>query len=356
MSDLAERVGLTRQAISAYEMGQNSPSPENLRSLAKALDVPETFLTLPFYKEEEKRQSAVNFRTLASSTARDRDQANVYITWLCGFTSFLSTYVELPPVNLPAFDISDFTRLQNYEIEEFAQNTRRFFGLGDGPISNLTTLLENNGVVTSRLPLAPGMDGFSTWFSNKPFICISDSANYFRSRFDLAHERAHLLLHPALTQEDLERDKQMLKLVEDQAHRFAGAFLLPEKTFATEIYALDLAELISLKKRWGVSIQAILMRLAALNIISESQKTRLFVRLSSQGMRRKEPLDRDYAAERGKLFDHVAEFLNSKNILMSGEFVLRSRFPTAFAQCLVSMQESSHKIPENVIPFKSKSV
>lgn len=38
-SDLAEKCGLTQQAISKYEMGKSSPKEEDLRKIGKALGV-----------------------------------------------------------------------------------------------------------------------------------------------------------------------------------------------------------------------------------------------------------------------------------------------------------------------------
>ena len=104
----------------------------------------------------------------------------------------------------------------------------------------------------------------------------ADRDNGFRSRFDLAHELGHLILHKHILRAT-ERDQY--KLMEAQAHQFAGAFLLPLETFANEIRTPVLLDSLLLdKQRWGVSVAAIIMRLVALGMIDEEEKIALFKR------------------------------------------------------------------------------
>ena len=55
-----------------------------------------------------------------------------------------------------------------------------------------------------------------------------------RIRFDAAHELAHLVLHRWIEQAEL-ADPKTLKRIEAEADRFAGAFLLPRKSFPKRI-------------------------------------------------------------------------------------------------------------------------
>lgn len=140
MVDLARQIGLTRQAISSFEKGEANPSYETLRDIARSLDVKEAFFSLPDDGHRTlQRQSAVNFRTLKSSLSRERDQAHIFLMWFVEFCDSLHVkYVDFQQVKLPKFDIDDFEKLTADDIEYFAEQTRRFFGLGDGPISDLT--------------------------------------------------------------------------------------------------------------------------------------------------------------------------------------------------------------------------
>ena len=54
--------------------------------------------------------------------------------------------------------------------------------------------------------------------------------------FDMAHELGHILLHPWSESLDL-IGKEEFKSRENQANRFASAFLLPKESFLQEIQA-----------------------------------------------------------------------------------------------------------------------
>ena len=65
--------------------------------------------------------------------------------------------VEFPDWKFPSSPLE----ISNESIEETAAQARRFWGLGDGPISNVTWLLENKGAVVSRTILgADTLDAF----------------------------------------------------------------------------------------------------------------------------------------------------------------------------------------------------
>src|SRR6266849_600165 len=163
MAELASRTGITRQAISSFEKleGGVKPSPETLRSLAQQLNVDPTFLTAPLRPHEldSALGSAITFRTLSSSSKKDREQAKVYLQWLAGLGGFLGELIEIPSPTIPVFDFGDFSSLTKVQIEQISVDARRAFSLGDGPISNLTLLMENKGVLVGYANLAHKMDG-----------------------------------------------------------------------------------------------------------------------------------------------------------------------------------------------------
>ncbi len=355
MAELATRTKLTRQAISSFERGASNPSSETLRSLAYELGVEPTFLTLPLRSREleESLQSAITFRTLASSTKRAREQAGVYLRWLAGVGEFIEQFVEVPPANIPDFKIEDFASLGDDDIEEIAAQSRKLLGLGDGPISDLTLLLENKGVFVGYVSLVSGMDGISAWVDGRPAVLISAKAFAARARYDLAHELAHLILHRALTNEELET-KSTLSLVEHQAQHFAGCFLMPEITFAREIYGVDDESLIAAKKRWGVSMQAIVMRLNGIGLISDSQKARWFQQLSAKDQRKKEPLDGVTKPERGRLLKRAVEFIKENHILDFSSFFDKAKYPAWFLEAVTGL-ENTATVPANVLPFRLKN-
>lgn len=73
--------------------------------------------------------------------------------------------------------------------------------------------------------------------------------------------------------------------------RFAGAFLLPRKSFPNEFYTARLDAFLDLKRRWGASIQAMVYRCKDLELIDDTQFTNLYKQISFRRWRSKEPLD-----------------------------------------------------------------
>src|SRR6185503_16806940 len=103
---------------------------------------------------------------------------------------------------------------------------------GDGAISDVTLLLENHGVIISATSMwSEALDAFSRWLDDRPYVVLEGmAASASRTRMNLGHELAHLVLHRDVSAKVLE-DKAAFKRIEEQAWRFAGAFLLPAEAF-----------------------------------------------------------------------------------------------------------------------------
>jgi Zn-dependent peptidase ImmA (M78 family) len=171
------------------------------------------------------------------------------------------------------------------EIEDIAQQVRRCWSVPDGPVEDVVSLLENHGVVVIRLPLGSAdVDAFSLPFADHPVVVLgSDKDDRARSRFDCAHELAHLVMHGELI--------WGVKEVEDQAHQFAAAFLMPAEQIRGELpTTVDWQRLFSLKQRWQTSLAALLMRAKRLGRMSEGTYLTAVKAASARGWRRREPV------------------------------------------------------------------
>src|SRR5207237_8359972 len=90
----------------------------------------------------------------------------------------------------------------------------------------------------------------------------------------------------------------------------AGEFLMPEKAMRLEIVSpVNLDTLAPLKPRWGVSIQALIVRARELDIISPRKYTYLFQQLSMRGWRNREPRIFDIPLEKPRLVRQIAEMI-----------------------------------------------
>lgn len=307
---LAEMTGVTRQAISQYETGRSSPSPDVLGSLARVLNMPEPFFTKP---ERQLDRGTVFFRSMSSATKSARARAEGRFSWLRDIVDYLSEFVAFPKSNFPDLSLPDDPLLlSDDEIETAAEQVRRYWGMTDGPIGNMVHLLENHGAVLARDLLgADTLDGLSEFVAveRRPYIVIgTDKGTPVRWRFDAAHELGHLVLHPRLDRGRLMKSEDF-KQVEQQAHRFAAAFLLPLDAFGDDFFAANLDALRSIKPKWKVSIAMMIMRAKQGGFISEETERRLWINYSRRRYRRNEPYDDSMAAEEPKLLRRSVELL-----------------------------------------------
>ena len=106
------------------------------------------------------------------------------------------------------------------------------------------------------------------------------------------------------------------KLKESQAHKFAGALLLPAETFAEEIRTpVTLDSLLLIKQRYGISVAASIMRLHVLHIITEEEKQNLYKRRSARWGAKSEPGDDYREPEKPRLLKRTIELLASSGII-----------------------------------------
>ena len=131
----------------------------------------------------------------------------------------------------------------------------------------------------------------------------------------MAHELGHIVLHP--WSEDIETlSKEEFKARERQANMFASAFLLPRDNFSKDVlqYPTDLKFYLFLKKKWKVSIQAMMYRTRQLNIISANQYQYMMRQVSKNGWRTKEPDDIPGVLNES-IFQGAIDLLFDNNIL-----------------------------------------
>jgi Zn-dependent peptidase ImmA (M78 family) len=167
-----------------------------------------------------------------------------------------------------------------------ATELRREWGLTPGRVPQLIPLIEAaGGLVLVRDLGSRELDAVTQWIDgNPPLFLINAYAPADRFRFSLAHELGHVIMHgePGVT-----------AVQERQADEFASELLLPADTVRVELKQgrLDLARLLDLKHRWGVSMAALLRRAATLGVVTDWQYRNLMVEMSALGYRTQEPSD-----------------------------------------------------------------
>lgn len=317
---LADMAGLGQATISQYEKGTQNPRQENLDKLAGLLNVPSSFFLQSVSIEKPER---LFYRSMSAATKNSRARAEARYEWALEMMDYLLEFFDFPEINLPELDIpEDHRQIDPRQIEFFAEQLRAHWMLGDGPVVNMVRTLEANGVVVWRTPFeAEKLDAFSEFRMPHPVIVLSaDKQNYYRSRFDAAHELGHLILHRNIDQSLLQKTTDF-RFIEDQAHRFAGAFLLPAVAYSNEVWASSIDAFRALKPRWDASIAFQVHRCHDLGLVDDAQAKRLWINLSRRGWRKQEPLDDSTIAERPNLIRRSIEMLIKEGVLTKEQLV-----------------------------------
>ena len=331
---LAELTDISKQSISLYENGENKPEYQRTLALANALRVPTTF----FFTEDVCRTEtpATYFRSLASATKLTRTSQSLKLEYVAKMYEALLEYIDFPALDLPAIEYSGMYDLNDpdsmdamyRELEDVAKRVREYWGLGDGPIGDLQYILESHGIIVTGFDTTEDdIDAFSqrTILKNDEvcFIAVDQGRKpEGRIRFDMAHELAHILIHP--WSEDIDSlSKEEFKLRETEANVFASAFLLPRSTFGSEVsnYPTDLEYYLWLRKKWRTSIQAMMYRARQLGCVTGNQFQYMMRQVSKRGWRKAEPGDSPYTLG-DNIFQGAIDLLLDEKIL-TAEGILR---------------------------------
>lgn len=314
---LADMVGITGTAITRYEEGVDKPQAERLVALASNLNFPVEFF---FQPELAEAPSIIFWRSRAAETKLAREMTQQRILWSCEIFSVLEREVDFPSVKLPNVSApADFRQLTPELIELCAERLREAWRLWDRPIPDMTLALENAGFPVVHLEIASDkQDGFCfpSMQLGRFFVGINTyNVSSARTRYDAAHELGHIVLHSHVTLQQ-SRDPALFKLIEQQAHRFAGAFLFPREAFRREVGAVTLDYFASLKRRWGMSIAAMVYRASDLMMVDDEERGVLYRNLTRRQWRGplQEPFDhpRDMPLERPRMLRRGLEVMLSE--------------------------------------------
>ena len=323
LEEVGASVGATRQFIQQLETSARSPSDEMVEALCHVLGVDRSFLRSAI--PSTVRPEQCHFRGHLNRPASLTSQILARGTLLDRFLAAAEQYLSLPPVSIPDIPATSFE-----EIECAAEQARDAWALGaTGPITSMMRVVENAGaVVTYFGDLSERVDAFSMDRRRPIIVRSSLKESLFRQRFDLAHECGHLVMHRGVQTGD--------RVTEGQAHRFASAFLFPRVAVLREFprgNRIDWTALFDLKRRWKMSVRALVRRGYDLNILSPAQYRTANIHLMKTGQSKIEQLDDDLAfpVEQPELLKTTVDALDltirggsravAKQIGLSGEML-----------------------------------
>ncbi len=293
-SQLARDAEVTPSALSQTERGLTTPTASNLARLAIQLGVqPAAFAD----RVESTTAMQPQFRHLRRTPKKTRRQAEQLAYATAAVAEVLRRRVEFPsafgssaPIEPDAMigDVAD-------DIEEAAETTRNDLNIAPHEPSGdaLIQVLEQGGIAVVRDPkTGRDIDAYSAIINAIPLIVLdgAELSVWDRDNFNLAHELGHLVMHSGVPHTPGTRT------IEAQAHRFAGAFLAPADAILAELPRdLDWPRYFELKRRWGMSMAALVRRAKDLEVITDATYTRAMKQRSAYGWRKKEPGSADRA-------------------------------------------------------------
>lgn len=318
ISQLAEEIEVSKQAISQFENNKTSPGFETLLKLTSNLEFPQEY----FYQWDNDNIEIGNtyFRAQASLTKKEELSYSEKVILFSKLYNFLDEYINFPELKILVYSEKNDLIQNNEDIEILANSLREKWDLGDKPISNLVSVMEKNGFkMTSFNTNSSKVDAFTQLQKvngkiNYYIVLGNDKNSAVRRHFDLAHELGHIVLHDWA--EGIVLTKEEYKLIEKQANEFASAFLLPRESFLQDLlYPNNLNFYINLKRKWKVSIGAMIIRAYKLGAISYNQYQYLIKQMSKNGWRKREPLDDELKIPKPALVKKSLNMILENNVL-----------------------------------------
>lgn len=281
---LAAELGgiVTKQALSKYEQDKARPSLVVLNKLASVLNVKAAYL----WSEPSFRVEFIAYRK--GSGLRSREQEKIR----CLVREDMEDRLRIQMLNAPSpgfkLPIQFFPVKEVSDAEAVAEKLRSEWKLGLDPLSSVTGVLEERSIHVLEIEAPERFDGISavTYGPGKrvvsALVVTKQGLPGERQRLNLAHELGHLCL------------KVSTKVDEEKAaFRFGAAFLAPKAMVVQEVGSkrshLQFEELLLLKRRFGLSLQALLYRLRDLEVITPSYYKTCCMDINRLGWRKDEP-------------------------------------------------------------------
>jgi Zn-dependent peptidase ImmA (M78 family) len=284
LQDVSNELGdISKQALSKYEAGVDTPNSTRLLQLAGVLGVKAEY----FFRSDTVTLGSVDFRKHSAFGKRQQEavveQVKEHLERYMAIEQlFDSEESAKAAAKLPTVDVESFEG-----AEKAADKTREVLGLGIKPVANLTETLEEQHIKVVQLKTHEKFDGLCARVNGGEDVVIvtNSSRPGERQRFSMAHELGHIVMR---LPDDIDPKKE-----ENLCHRFAGALLFPKEqviqNFGKTRIRLVVKELLLAKAEWRMSAQAIMRRLKDLEVITDSFYSGACREWSMLGYRTEEP-------------------------------------------------------------------
>jgi len=303
VDQLAKEVNINKKDIIAFEENKYKPTSENTMKLSNNLQFPREY----FFKNENMKITVEGSHFNPQSTIPRNEEISYRekLIMTHKIYRFMQNYISFPELNLP----DNLNR--HDDIEEMAIKTRRYWGLGDGAIGNMVSLLESNGVILSGINI--DRKGASPYTQKQSLNKVSqyvialgnDKKSATIRNYDLAYELAYIICN------ELNIPSKKFNIDE-----FACAFLLPKESFLEDLTSPNELEFyVEMKAKWLVPISIIIFRAYTLGAINYKKYNYLMNKMNKRGWLKKEPLDDNIKGIAPQTLKTAVELLFENNIM-----------------------------------------
>lgn len=274
---VADAIGVTQGLISKAEDGTKSLDHEQVESIARFLKYPSAL----FYERDRVRE-------VGSTCLYHRKRK----TLPKKIINKLDAQMYIRNVNvhklLDGLDVEGDRVFHTLDPDEYggspvevARALRTAWRVPEGPIPNLTALIESAGGIVLMEDFGHHkLFGMSCWTTRgHPLFLLNSSIPTADLRWTLAHELGHLTMHHVAPNGDPEQE----------ADAFAGEFLAPAAIFRPSLRGMTFDSLPNLKTYWRLSMKGIIKRAQVLGAIDARTSTRFYKQHSARGYNTVEP-------------------------------------------------------------------
>lgn len=304
--ELSGLLSIGNSYMSKIERGDSPASDEILLKIADITGYPASF----FYQPGDIIAESLSFRKRETVAQR-------YITPIAAKANIIRLHVQWlsrqlgsKPASIPAIEVSD-----KMTPAQIAGEVRRQWKIKAPVIESMAALLEEHGIAISSFPFGTERVDSRCMMAEEgqPVIFLNSQMLGDRMRFSLAYELGHLVMHTLFTL-PLERD------ITREANQFAAAFLMPEAAITRDLKGQEVtvALLGELKRKWKVSMIALLYRTDDLGFVTPNQKRYILQQFNQLQIRRREPVQLDAAIEQPLLLRERIAALKKKLKLDAG--------------------------------------
>ncbi len=318
-TELADKLQLHKANISRLEKGDTPVTEKILLGIAGATHFPPQF----FLQQGGPIPVNLSYRKRQQVPAKIISAINAQINIIRRQVQFITRALQLKPPALPVYEVTE-----KQSPAQIASLLRKKWNVTVPIITHCCKLLEEKGIIICSFDFGTErVDSRSMLTDDEyPIILLNSSALADKQRFSLAFELGHLIMHTFCV-------VPHHRNINHEANGFAAEFLMPAKEILHDFKeGITLPLLGELKRKWKVSMIALLYRADDLGLLTPNQKRYLLQQFNEQKIRRREPPQLDAQKEQPRLMQS----------LLAG-FMTKTKLDTAQLCTLLAIEMDDYK-------------